>query len=91
MQLLHGGLDLYSWSLQCDTSIMTIEEIGKIIREQREVFGLSSDRLADLVGVATSTIKEIESGSRNPTFEMLQSILDAIGLELTVAKKWEAW
>ncbi len=66
---------------------MTIEEIGKIIREQREVFGLSSDRLADLVGVATSTIKEIESGSRNPTFEMLQNILDAIGLELTVAKK----
>jgi len=66
---------------------MTIIEIGKVIREQREIYGLSSDRLADIAGVATSTIKEIESGSRNPTFGMLQNILGAIGLELTVAKK----
>lgn len=66
---------------------MTVKEIGKVIREQREIYSLSSDRLADMVGVATSTIKEIESGSRNPTFEMLQNILDAIGLELTVVNK----
>jgi len=66
---------------------MKVEEIGRIIREQREVYGLSSDRLADIAGVATSTIKEIESGSRNPTFGMLQNILDAIGLKLTVVKK----
>ena len=66
---------------------MTVIEIGKVIREQREVFGLSSARLANLVGVATSTIKEIESGSRNPTFQVLQNILDAIGLELTIVRK----
>lgn len=58
-----------------------------MIQEQRSVYGLSSEHLADITGVSVSVIKNIEAGKRNATFSSLSTILDAIGLELTVVKK----
>ena len=66
---------------------MTLQEIGKIIQEQRKLYGLTPVQLSDLTGISVTVIKNVEAGKRNATFKSLDTILDAIGLELTVTRK----
>jgi len=51
---------------------MKTEELGKLIKHRRKVLGLTIRKLADITGMSKTTISEIESGVRNPTFEVLQ-------------------
>ena len=66
---------------------MKIEELGKLIKHRREVLGLTIRDLADLTGMSKTTISQIERGSRNPTFEVLQNIFEYLNLEIKVEVK----
>ncbi|GAB4389018.1 MAG: XRE family transcriptional regulator [Thermodesulfovibrionales bacterium] len=52
---------------------------GEFIRMKRKGKGLSARQLAELSGVSDAHIIYIEKGLRNPTFERLARILEALG------------
>lgn len=66
---------------------MEIEELGKLIKNRREVLGLTIRELADLTGISKTTISQTERGIRNPTFEILQDIFEYLNLEMKVEVK----
>ena len=43
--------------------------------------------LAELAGVGINTLTKIERGEGNPTVEVLEKILDTLGLELQIEIK----
>ena len=63
---------------------MTQQEIGLSIKERRKVLGINQQTLADLAGVAVNTVVAIERGEGNPQLTTLLTILDTLGLQITV-------
>ena len=57
------------------------------IKERREILKITQESLADLSGVGLRTIKQLEGGKGNPTFNTLQEIVDVLGLELVLQVK----
>ena len=57
------------------------------IKERREILKITQESLADLSGVGLRTIKQLERGKGNPTFNTLQEIVDVLGLELVLQVK----
>lgn len=57
--------------------------IGQIIKMEREKRYLSMNALAKRSGASQSAISEIESGKRQPTFEVLEKIIVA-GFDMTL-------
>lgn len=45
----------------------------------REAAGMSQDELAAAAGVTRWTINRIESGDRNPSLDLMQKIMGALG------------
>lgn len=66
---------------------MAIEELGELIKNRRKVLGLTIRGLADLIGMSKTTLSQIERGSGNPTYEILQSIFEYLNLEIKVEVK----
>lgn len=59
----------------------------KAIKDERKRLGVTQEMLADVAGVSVSSIKLIEQGKMNPTIQMLELLMDCLGLELTVKQK----
>jgi transcriptional regulator with XRE-family HTH domain len=57
------------------------------IKERREILKITQESLADLSGVGLRTIKQLEGGKGNPTFNTLQEIADVLGMELVLQVK----
>jgi transcriptional regulator with XRE-family HTH domain len=55
-------------------------QIGARIAEIREHAGYTQSSLARAVGTSQSAISQIEAGERNPSYEMLRQIADALGV-----------
>lgn len=49
----------------------------------REAAGLSQDALGAAAGVTKWTINRIEGGERNPSFDLMQKIIAALGGEVS--------
>ena len=62
--------------------IMNTEEVGQIVRERRKKLGLDQRSLAELAGVSTHTVSDVESGKGNPTLATVEALLEVLGLEL---------
>ncbi len=65
---------------------MTLSIINQI-KERRKVLAISQETLAEISGVGLRTLKQFESGKGNPTFETLQKLCDALGLEIKLEVK----
>jgi transcriptional regulator with XRE-family HTH domain len=63
---------------------MNNQQIGKLIQERRDYLNLTQKDVAEMAGITFKSISEIELGIRNPTVNTLISVLDVLGLELTV-------
>ena len=57
-------------------------ELGEVIREKRRAAGLTQEALAQKVGCATITIRQYESGKREPSISTLSNIANALGVEV---------
>jgi transcriptional regulator with XRE-family HTH domain len=66
---------------------MNNQLIGKIIQERRDYLNLTQKDVAEMAGITFKSISEIELGIRNPSINTLNSILDVLGLELSVQIK----
>jgi transcriptional regulator with XRE-family HTH domain len=54
--------------------------IGDYIRRQRQLANISLRKMAEQSGISAAMLDEIESGLRNPTATILQSIASALRL-----------
>jgi DNA-binding XRE family transcriptional regulator len=54
------------------------------LRDRRKTLRLDQKDLAELAGVSLHTLINMETGKGNPTLDVAQRILDALGLELVV-------
>ena len=66
---------------------MNMKEIGKIIKERRKSLKVNQLELSELAGVGINTLVAIERGEGNPKLETLLSILDTLGLQMTIELK----
>lgn len=66
---------------------MNNQQIGNIIHERRAFLDLTQKDVAEMTGITFKSISEIELGIRNPSLNTLNSILEVLGLELTVQIK----
>jgi len=64
-----------------------LDDLIQQIKERRESLKITQESLADLSGVGLRTIKQLEGGKANPTFNTLQEIADVLGLELALQVK----
>ena len=66
---------------------MHSQQLIEIIKARRDMLNVTQELLADLSGVGLRTLKQFESGKGNPTFETLQKLGNALGMELTFTVK----
>ena len=64
---------------------MALEHIGQYVQKRRLQLGLSQRALARRAGVTATYLSRLESGDRaNPTLLVLESLCDALQLEVQV-------
>ncbi len=69
-------------------------ELAKLLRQRRAAANLTQERLAELAGLSTGTIKGVEAGSATPTRSTLMRLLAVKELGLQPAElplKADAW
>lgn len=55
-------------------------DVGKKIIELRKNIGLSTNKLANMAGIAQSALRSIERGEKSPTIDTLKLILTALNI-----------
>lgn len=65
----------------------TAIEIGKSLRQRRELLGLLQPQLSAIAQVSTRTIQLVESGQANPSLNTILQLADAVGLNIQLALK----
>lgn len=66
---------------------MSLEEIGKLIKLRRDFLNLRQEDLAEISGVNTRTIHQVETGKGNPSIQTLEKLTRIIGMELIIQVK----
>ena len=59
--------------------------ISNLVREARRRAGFTQAELADRAGVPKSTVGRIESGTRVPSTDMVERLVRAAGLDVSVS------
>lgn len=59
-------------------------DIGTIVRERRELAGLTQRELAERIGTTQAAISKIEVGRTLPGLELLERVADATGGPITL-------
>ena len=67
--------------------IMKIDEIGLFIAKRRKALKVNQRELASLCGVSEHALCNLERGTGNPTMRLVDSVADALGLELKLVVK----
>lgn len=67
--------------------VMKIAEIGLFIAKRRKALKVNQRELASLCGVSEHALCNLERGSGNPTMRLVDSVADALGLELKLVVK----
>ena len=63
------------------------EELGRRLAERRKALRVNQRELAELCGISEHALCNLERGVGHPMFDMIGEVLDALGLELTIAPK----
>ncbi|HVM28156.1 MAG TPA: helix-turn-helix transcriptional regulator [Mycobacteriales bacterium] len=61
-----------------------------LLRTARRQAGLSQRQMAARSGVAASTVADVERGAVRPSLQVLDRLLDAAGLEVTLDRRLPA-
>jgi len=63
---------------------MHISELAQTIKNRRKTLDINQKQLSELTEIGLRTIKGLESGKTNPTLKTVVTILDVLGLKLTI-------
>ena len=61
---------------------MDYMDLGKRVRKQRLLIGLTQQELAERIGVSTSFVGHIERGTRKASLETLVALANALGVSV---------
>ena len=64
--------------------IMNLIEIGIVLKNRRNELDITQTDLAELANVTKGTVIRYEKGEGNPSFSVLNKLLNVLGLELNV-------
>ena len=67
--------------------VMKIGEIGLFMAKRRAALKVNQRELASLCGVSEHALCNLERGRGNPTMRLVNSVADALGLELKLVVK----
>ena len=70
-----------------ETGVNTLQELGRIIREQRRASGLRIDDAAALCGVSVDLLSRLENGHSGVSTARVLKVLDCLGLAMLVVAK----
>lgn len=62
-------------------------QIGNTIQQRRQLLQLKQEDLAEMSGVNSRTIYQVENGLANPSLETLEKLLNVLGLAIKVQIK----
>ncbi|CAL1520156.1 hypothetical protein MMC2321_03912 [Chitinophaga sp. MM2321] len=62
-------------------------DLGKKLRQRRELLRLLQPQLSALSGVSTRTIQLVERGQGNPSLQTLIQLIEPLGLQLDLNLK----
>jgi len=62
--------------------IMSVQDIGKVIKKRRASLKITQPHLAELAGVSVNTLYKIERGQTNPTLDIVEKIAGVLGMEV---------
>lgn len=60
---------------------MTVQELGRSVRFRRQQMGVSQESFAAKAGISLRKLSDIECGNGNPTFDTMDSIAAAFGIQ----------
>ena len=66
---------------------MDLSALGELMMGRRKQLDLRQEDIAEMSGITTRTIYNIEEGKGNPSFKTLSKLCAILGLEITVAIK----
>lgn len=62
--------------------IVLVKDLGEQIKERRKLLGLTQPDLAELADVSVNTLYKLERGQSNPTLDIIERIVEVLGLEI---------
>ena len=66
---------------------MLVKTLGEIIKNRRKELSITQPHLAELAKVSTNTLYKLERGQGNPSLDVLNKLVEVLGMELTLEVK----
>lgn len=66
---------------------MLAKHIGETIKSRRKELNITQPHLAELAQISTNTLYKLEQGKGNPSLEVLNKLIETLGLELKLEVK----
>ena len=63
-------------------SILSCEQIGKVIKFKRNSMGLSRENVALELGISTGTLSNLESSKKNCSFKIILEVCNFLNLSI---------
>lgn len=70
-----------------ELKLLTEDNIGEILKKLRADSGMSLKEIYNRSGVSPSAISRYENNKRTPTMAVLYAVLDALEVDLFIAKR----
>jgi len=69
---------------------MLVQQFGDAIRARRKSLQITQPHLAELAGISTNSLCALECGKGNPSLDLLEKLLNVLGLEVGLEIKTTA-
>lgn len=66
---------------------MLVNTIAETIKKRRKELEITQSHLSELSGISVNTIYKLERGQGNPSLEIIQKLMDVLGLEISIEVK----
>jgi transcriptional regulator with XRE-family HTH domain len=66
---------------------MLIAHLGQTIKTRRKELNITQPHLAELAQISTNTLYKLERGQGNPSLDILNKLVEVLGMELLLEVK----
>ena len=77
----------FSLLLHKNHIIMLVNQMAEAIRTRRKDLEITQSHLSELSGISVNTIYKLERGQGNPSLEIVQKLMDVLGLVINIEVK----
>ncbi len=77
----------FSLLLHKNHIIMLVNQIAEAIRTRRKDLEITQSHLSELSGISVNTIYKLERGQGNPSVEIVQKLMNVLGLVINIEVK----